>query len=135
MKREDKFVVRIKIVPTERRALPTQRTALLSKARVAFALIAVCCALAGGCAVDPSGIDIAVTGPADAPAAPSSNQPATGHGPAADPFIVDRSHDKGEQLLPRLVEGTFSYDGWDFVETDPLPVRPECGWLERPLHS
>ena len=103
----------------------------------AIAALVALAALAPSCAVDQSNVDQAlamyVGTPADSPLV-LDNKPVEDPAPTPAESLYELN-DQGQQLFPRVIEGDFDFDDCDFMTWTDLPVEPECGWLERPLHG
>jgi len=93
---------------------------------------------AAACSVDPTSAEVTMMVDATVADLVSGPDGAAAATPAPTPTPVDLGievNDAGQQLLPRVVSGSFESDECDFVDTTFMPVEPECGWLIRPLHG
>lgn len=103
---------------------------ILSTILVVFTLVA------GACAVDPSDAEMTMMVDVAASADPTSSTDPASAAPSPTPEDLGiEVNDAGEQLLPRVITGSFEAGDCDFVEELSVSVDPECGWLIRPLHG
>lgn len=92
-------------------------------------LVVVFAMVAGACSVDPAGVELTMM-----VEAPTGTDESAGDVAGNDAVVVE-TNDAGEELLPRVITGSFEPDECDVIDVSLLPIEPECGRLIRPLHG
>jgi len=81
------------------------------------------------CAVEPDTVELSIE-----PNTRAALEARSVNDELLDPVDEIPTNEAGEQLLERVISGTFATDEC-VVDVSGLPVVPECGWLTRPLHG